>query len=83
MTQQHPAPKSPWEKAVEQGLAIIEAIDEEVPEWAIERAPEFFEDVREKVASVVERIEREQAVSERQLAALDGWESGVRKWIRD
>ena len=77
---QHPRQKQPWELAVDQGMEIIELIDVDLPEGA-ENAAEFFEDVRAKVSSVVETIEQKRAVTEKQQAALDGWERGVRAWI--
>jgi archaellum component FlaC len=81
MTQE--SEKARWEKAVDQGMALIETIDEDLPEHAWDAASDFFEDVREKVSQVVERIETTKSVSDKQLAALDGWESGVRKWIKE
>ena len=75
--------KQPWERAVDQGMALIELIDEDLPSHAWDVAGDFFEDIREKVSQVVERIETTRSVTERQVAALDGWEAGVRKWIRD
>lgn len=82
MTQPNqPRAKQPWEKAVDQGLAIVEMIDDDLPEGA-ENAAEFFEDVREKVSAVIETIEQRRAVTEKQKAALDGWERGVQAWIK-
>ena len=81
MTKQE-ADKAPWEKAVDQGLEIISLIDDDVPDHAKDAAPDFFEDVRDKVSQVVERIEITRSVSDRQRAALDGWQSGVEAWIK-
>ena len=62
---------------------IVELIDDEVPEGAKAKARTFFEDVRAKVMSVQETIERTGRVSSAQVSALEGWEAGVRRWIRD
>lgn len=75
-----PRAKQPWETAVDQGLAIIEKIDEDLPEGA-EQASDFFDDVRAKVSAVVETIEQRRAVTDKQLKALDGWDAGVSAWI--
>lgn len=76
-----PRQKTDWELAVDQGLAIIETIDDHLPEGA-EYAASFFEDVRAKVSAVIETIEQRRAVTEKQQAALDGWERGVQAWIK-
>ena len=64
------------------GERTIEMIDEEVPAHALERAPEFFEDIRDKTQQVLETIEQRQSVSPNQARALQGWQNGVAKWIR-
>lgn len=71
-----------WEQALEQSERIVELIDDEVPDWAKDRATDFFEDIREKAVSVGETISRTKRVTESQQNALDGWERGVRKWIK-
>ena len=81
MTEHH-RQKAEWEKAVDQGLEIINLIDEDISEEAAEQAAEFFEDVRQRCGAVIETIERMQHVTEKQQKALDGWERGVRAWIK-
>ena len=43
-------------EALALGERTIEMIDEEVPAHALERAPEFFEDIRDKTQQVLETI---------------------------
>lgn len=69
-------------QAIQQCDEIVELIDEELPQKAWDTAPELFEDIREKVASVQETIQNSGEVTERQQNALDNWEDCVRKWIR-
>lgn len=69
-------------EAIALGERTIEMIDEEVPAHALERAPEFFEDIRDKTQQVLETIEQRQSVSPNQAKALQGWQNGVAKWIR-
>lgn len=77
-----PRQQQPWEKAVDQGLEIQRLIDEDVPEHAFTEADGFFDDVAEKVRSVVETIERTKNVTRNQQKALDGWQGGVEAWIK-
>jgi hypothetical protein len=79
MTNQ-PRQKQPWETAVDQGLEIISLIDDDLPEGA-EYAADFFEDVRAKVSSVIETIEQRRHVTDKQQAALDGWQIGIEAWV--
>lgn len=72
-----------WEDAIEQCQEIIRLIDEDVSERALDKASDFFEGVREKVADIEETITEHQHVTARQQQALDNMESGVRRWIRD
>lgn len=62
---------------------IVELIDDEIPDYAWKKAPEFFEDVRDKVVDVQETIERTGQVSEGQERALNNWKDGVSRWIHD
>ena len=62
--------------------SLVELIDDEVPEWALDKAPEFFEDVKEKVISVEEKITLTGSVTPAQSRAIENWEAGVRKWIK-
>jgi hypothetical protein len=78
-----PASDSDADKALETVSRIIDLIDEEVPEWSLDKAGDFFESVREKSVSIGETITRTQHVTEKQLSALEGMEAGVRKWIKD
>ncbi|MCI0421503.1 MAG: hypothetical protein L0312_20140 [Acidobacteria bacterium] len=70
-------------EALEQVQRITGLIEDDVPDWAKDKAPDFFEDVAEKVRSVGETIERMDSVTDGQRRALNNWESGVRRWIRD
>lgn len=62
---------------------ILDLIEDEVPDWAKEKASDFFEDVEEKVREVGKTIEARGMCTERQYNALQGWERGVRGWIKD
>ncbi len=70
------------QEALNKCQEILALIEDEVSEKAkIDRA-EFFESVTDGVKGVHETIERENKVTDRQQRALDGWEGGVRKFIR-
>ena len=71
------------DEAVELAEEIARLIDEEVPEYAWDKAAEFFEDIREKAIEVGETIENSGHVTDKQASALENWEAGVRRWIRD
>lgn len=75
--------RAPWEKARDQALAIQELIEEDVPDWAKDKAGDFFDDIWEKCHDVAETIERTMSVTQRQQQALNNWEDGVSRWIRD
>ncbi len=88
-----PDPDANWNKdtggtvcdpaeALEQAERIQEKIENDVPEWAQNKASDFFEDVMEKAKSVAKTIESTKRVTEGQKRALDGWEAGVDKWIK-
>lgn len=72
-----------WEAADEQCDCIVELIDDEVPERAWDVAADFFDDIRDKVVAVQETITQTNHVTEKQQQALDNWEAGVRKWIKE
>jgi hypothetical protein len=72
-----------WEEALDQCDAIISMIDYDVPEQAFEAASKFFESVRENVLHVADMIEKKENVTDGQLTALDNWEAGVGKWIKE
>jgi hypothetical protein len=78
---QPPEPPADVKKAIEQADRILEAIEDDLPERAWDRAADFFEDVQTKVKDVRATVERLQRVSEKQLLALDNWEAAVNKWI--
>lgn len=71
-----------WEDASEQCTRILETIDELEEDGVIDKAPEFFESVGEKIASMQGTIDRKQRVSEKQQEALDNMERGVNAWVR-
>lgn len=68
--------------ALAHGEETVRLIDEDVPDWALTKAPEFFEDIREKVHSVMESISRQTSPTPRQCDALEGWRGGVERWIK-
>lgn len=70
-------------EATKQCERILEMIEDDVPEAAKEIAPAFFESVEKSVEDVMETIERSQRVTEKQADALDNWEEGVGKWIKN
>ena len=72
-----------WEDAAEQCDLIVDLIDNEVPDWALDKCAEFFESVREKAVDIGESIAKRKSVTPRQAKALDNMESGVRRWMGD
>jgi hypothetical protein len=70
------------DEAIEHAEETIRLIDEDVPEWAANKAPEFFEDIRSKLLSVLESLRGQTNPTPRQCDALEGWRSGVEKWIK-
>ena len=71
------------EEAIEAISDLIDRIDDDVPEWAWDKAPEFFEDVKENATEVSATIEETQNVTPEQERAIRNWTDGVNKWIRD
>jgi hypothetical protein len=67
--------------AVRQCDTILELI-ENLDESALDKASDFFESVESCVQSMRETIRRTGTATEKQLNALDNWESGVNKWVR-
>ena len=65
-----------WEYAVALCDDVLEPIDD-LPE----RAEEFAEGVREKVASIKETIKLSERVSPAQVNAIRNMEAGIRKWL--
>lgn len=65
-----------WEYAVALCDDVLELIDD-LPE----RAEEFAEGVREKVASIKETIKLSERVSPAQVNAIRNMEAGIRKWL--
>jgi vacuolar-type H+-ATPase subunit H len=68
--------------AVEAAEETARLIDEDVPDGAKDKNPEFFETVREKSLSIAETIRTRGTVSDKQREALDNMQAGVKKWIR-
>lgn len=71
------------DEGVELCEEIVALIDDEIPDYAWNKAPEFFEDVRDGVMEVQGTIERTGRVSEGQEKALNNWKDGVSRWIHD
>jgi hypothetical protein len=69
------------EEAIELAEEIVTLIDEDVPGSAMDKAGDFFEDVREKVVEVQATIEERDHVTTAQANALENWKAGVEKWI--
>ena len=70
------------DNAIDQAHRIVKLIDEDVPEWAWDKAAEFFEDVRDSVCAVEDTITTTGRVTAAQQIALDNWEESVCEWIR-
>ena len=68
--------------AIAQCEALIDMIDDDVPDKAKDKAGEFFDDVRDKVVSMSETLTATGRCSEKQQQALDNWQAAVSKWIR-
>lgn len=68
-------------KANELIAKIQETIEDDVPEWATDKAEEFFDDVLEKTKDIATTIERTERASDGQIQALENMLAGVRKWI--
>lgn len=72
------------QEAIDEISDLIERIDEDVPEWAWDKAaPDFFEDIKEMSADVSETIEETQNVTPAQESAIRNWVEGVGKWIKN
>lgn len=69
------------EEALEEISSLCDLIDDEVPEYALDKAPDFFESIREQASDMSETIERTQEVTEKQVTAIRNWREGVEKWI--
>lgn len=76
-------PTTAVEAAIHKAEDIILMIDNMTDEDTVEKATEFFEDVREKVAGVIETIVSTNNVTDRQWAALNGWHNGVVQWMHE
>ncbi len=61
---------------------IVEAIDE-LPEAVIDKATDFFEEIRAKAVSMQESIDARGAVTRLMASALRNMRSGVAKWEHD
>lgn len=61
---------------------LVEMIDE-LPEETIDKAPEFFEDVRSNAVSMQETLNRTGRCSDKQARAIRNWTSSVEKWNHD
>lgn len=68
--------------AIDLGEEILALIEDDVPEWALDKAPDFFEGVQEKTESILEVIRNSGKRTDRQLEALENMLAGVKKWIR-
>ena len=62
-------------------LQIAELIEELEDEGVVDRAPDFFESVKEKITGIQETVDNSQHVTKAQQDALNNMESGVRRWI--
>ena len=72
-----------WHDALNQCETITELIDNEIPEWAWDKSPEFFEGICERVGSISEWVEEKEHITQKMADSLDNMERGVRKWIKD
>ena len=72
-----------WEDALDQCETIIALIDDDVPDHAWDRSPDFFESIQDKITSMSEWIEEKKHVTKAMQDSLDSMERGVRKWIKD
>jgi len=76
-----PEPPADVAAALKQADAILDAIEEDLPERARDRAAEFFESVQAGVKDVRATIVRLNRVTAGQLRALESWAAAVGKWI--
>jgi hypothetical protein len=70
-----------WKDASEQCDRIADTIGELEDEGTVDKAPDFFESVKEKVTDIQETIDKRQQVTEKQQKALDNMEDAVNKWV--
>ncbi len=70
------------DEAIQAISDLIDRIEEDVPEWAWDKAPDFFEDVKEQATEVSATIEETQNVTSAQERAIHNWAEGVGKWIK-
>jgi len=61
---------------------IVELIDEELPESALEKAPDFFESVKEKTLAINETVATTNRATSGQVRALKNMLGAVEAWQR-
>jgi len=61
---------------------IADLIDNEVPDGAFRRMPDYFESVRSKALDIGDSVESYGSATEAQIEALENMRDGVKKWIR-
>lgn len=69
--------------ALKEISSLCDRIDEDVPDYAWDKAPEFFESIKEQATDMSETIEKSDRVTEAQMSAIRNWREGVDKWIKD
>jgi len=61
---------------------ICDLIDNDVPDGAFRRMPDYFEDVRSKALDIGDSVTSYGSATDRQIEALENMKAGVKKWIR-
>ena len=70
-----------YEDALELADEIIEMIEDDLPEDAYSRAPEFFDSVLERTKGIRETIECAEDVTPGQAEALENMHADVKRWL--
>lgn len=72
-----------WDEADELCDEIIDMIEEDLPEGAYDKAPDFFEGVLEKTRSMQRSIQDRHSVTQPMVNALENMKEKVGNWFRD
>lgn len=62
--------------------ALCDEDNEEIPQWAKDSKPEFFEEIRDKAREIIATVKRKGYVTDKQLQALKNMRDGAERWIR-
>ena len=70
----------PVQEVEELAERIEYLIEEELPESALDKAPDFFEGVREKAAAICETVVTKQHATPKQVQAMRNMLEAVEAW---